>query len=213
VNDPDKLLTFSDGINFISEDSAFFPFISSNKNIFPLTGNFYIKVKYKYLEITDYGVGFGFGNITPVYGLKYYPFKDSDFVKFQLWQGKNENMNIETRECDSADVCKNIRTCVLNDKPNLDEHTIMIKNYDGVTYVYLDDILTQSSPLTNTHWRPTVFWMGNLIQLDSKKDWSDIKIMSVETGILEESTSIIKSIIIPGLVASWDLGAILTGVD
>ncbi len=204
-------ITLLNGLNLTSENSRYFPFVSSKINIFPPTGNFYLKVKFKYTETTPYGVGFGFGNITPVYGLTYYPFLDSDFVKFQVWQSVTDKLNIETRQCNSATVCSNLRTNVLTLPPNLNEHSIFVVNKEGVTNVYFDNSLTLTSPFYNTNWRPTVFWMGHLIQLGSENDWTDIKIISIETGTITESVGQTKTILIPGLGASWDIGAILTG--
>ena len=213
VDDPNNNIVLSNGIILSSENSQFFPFLSSKVNIFPVNGDFYIKIKYQYLETTYFGVGFGFGNIIPTYGLTNYPFKDSDFIKFQVWQSLNDKSLIDTRLCNSADVCNENRTNVRLSLPDTNEHTLVIKNINGVTNVYYDDILTSSSPIINTNWRPTVFWIGNLIKLSTNNDWTDIKIFYIETGNIENIPDITKTIIIPGLGASWNMGAILTGKD
>lgn len=213
VNNPNNNIFFSNGIILSSENNKLFPFLSSKVNIFPTNGDFYVKVKYQYLETTNFGVGFGFGNIIPTYGLTYYPFKDSDFVKFQVWQSLNDKSVIDTRQCNSVDLCSDNRTNVRLALPDTNEHTVVVKNVNGITHVYYDDVLTSSSPILNTNWRPTVFWMGHLIQLSTNNDWTDIKIIQIETGSIENIPEITKTIIIPGLGASWNMGAILTGRD
>lgn len=196
-------INYSEGLNLISEDSNFFPFVISKNNIFPTTGNYYFKVQFKYLETTNDGVGFGFGNIIPVYGLTYYPFLDSDMVKFQVWQDSIIKLNIDTRKCSSVSICDNSRTNVYQSASiDLNQHSIAIYNKNGITDFYYDNVKTISSPLVNTFWRPTVFWMGNLFQASSSRDWTDLKIISVESGSLEESVGVAKTIIIPGLGAS-----------
>jgi len=205
-------IQIQDGLNLISENSKYFPFLSSKINIFPQTGDFYIKIRFKYLELTGLGVGFGFGNLVPQYGTTNFPFKDSDLVKFQVWQSNNNYLYIETYKCSSNDVCESSRTRVYtSNSPDLLYHTIFVNNISGVTSVYIDGQKTNSSPIIGTNWRPSVFWAGHIVQLSSINDWTDIKLYSIETGSIIDSPVQIKTIIIPGLGASWDIGAILTG--
>lgn len=206
-------IEINNGLNLISENSTNFPFLVSNTNIFPAEGDFYIKVIFKYLETTGLGVGFGFGNINPGYGITdWHNILDSDLVKFQVWQGNVEKFNVETYRCSSNNMCDSSRTKVYTALPDINQHTILIKNVGGVTEIFIDDIKTESSPITNTNWRPTIFWIGNP-STQAPNDWTDLKIVSIETGTLKESSGPIDTIIIPGLGASWDMGAIMSGTD
>lgn len=203
----------NDGLTLISGINEYFPYIISKINIFPTTGDFYTKVVFKYLETTDRGVGFGFGNIDPGYSITSWTnIADSDLVKFQVWQGLNDNMHIETRKCSSANNCESSRTNVYLANPDTNQHTIYLKNINGVTNFYFDGIKTDSSPINNTFWRPSFFWIGNP-SIQSLGNWTDLKILKVEVGRLENSPYVLKIILIPGLGASWDIGSILTGND
>lgn len=213
INNFGGQVTISDGLNLISNNSQYFPYITSKSNIFPTSGDFYVEVQFQYPETTYFGEGFNFGNLVLEYGHPSYTYKLSDLYKLQVWQSITDNFVIQTFHCSSNESCDSSPTVVHRSTPNNAQHTFLLKNINGISEIFIDGTEIEANPIQNTNWRPTVFWIGNPYELSTNQNWTDIKIKKIETGTLVESNEIPKSIIIPGLGASWDMGAMLSGTD
>jgi pimeloyl-ACP methyl ester carboxylesterase len=213
VNDADGGISFDNGLVLSSENSLQFPFIYSNFNIIPETGDYFVEVTFYYPEVTGWGVGFGLGNSAPTYGVN--TFNDYDFLQFQLWQGNACGYILDTNTCDLNTICDLNRVQVFQEPISLSEHILRIEYRDNNFKILDNGVEIQSNFLLSTNRRPTVFWMGNFIKLSdgtTPLDWSDITIKNVKIGKIEDYESL-DTILIPGLGASWDVGAILSGSE
>lgn len=205
VADGDLILT--------SENSQYFPFLYTKNNIIPTVGDYFLEVNYYFPETTDWGIGFGIGNSVPNYNITTQSIVDSDFIQFQLWQGKNDGHLLQTNRCTELSVCDSHRTTIFQEPYSSLEHTLRIEYRGNDFLVFKDGVEISNNSLLSVNRRSTIFWIGNNIKLSSNHDWTDLIIKNVKVGKIEELPDIRPVIIIPGLGASWDMGAIMSGTD
>jgi pimeloyl-ACP methyl ester carboxylesterase len=204
---------FGDGLSLASENNQYFPFLYSQINLIPQSGDYFLEVKYTFPKTTDFGVGFGLGNVVPDYGIREQVVSDSDFIQFQLWQGVNDGHLLQTNRCPELNVCDTFRTTIFQLPIASSEQILRIEYRGNNYYIYLNGIKVSNDALLSINRRPTVFWIGNNIRLDGVQNWTSITVNELKIGTYAEDHEVTPVIIIPGLGASWDLGAIMTGAE
>ncbi|HOX96031.1 MAG TPA: alpha/beta fold hydrolase [Candidatus Woesebacteria bacterium] len=214
VNNIGGNVTFDDnGLNLTSESSNNFPFVYTRNNYIPQIGDYYIEVKYLFPEITDFGIGFGIGNVIPEYDVIDQTVIDSDFIQFQLWQGSNDGHLLQTNRCQELEYCDSFRTTIFQESSSLVEHVLKIEYRGNDFKIFKDGIEYYDNSLLSINRRSTYFWIGNNVRLSTPHDWTDINIKYIKIVKIEDIQEVYKTIVIPGLGASWDFKALLTGTD
>jgi len=209
-----KLIT-NNGLELSSENSRTFPYLYSKENLIPVTGNYFIEFTYNYPEVTDFAVGLGLGVVAPAYGSNPASYVESDIIQFQLWQGNNDGYILKTHVCQTSTSCSTQRVPVFSLPKSIStDHTLRFE-YRGSNFKIFDNNseIINNPYLLSIGKRPSVVWIGNPFKLDTNNDWTDITIKNIKIGKIEETNEHINSIIIPGLGASWDFGALLSGRD
>ncbi len=213
-NNDGQIFQDSTGLHLISTNGKNFPFLTSKNNIFPDEGNYEIVVEYSYPTTTNFGTGFGFGNLKPPYALSNYSNQDlfRRWVYFYVWQGINDQHSIYFRNCDSEMVCNSDTTRVYSSSPSVSTHTLIVRSVNNNFDIKIDGVTVNSNLLLNSNRRPNVFWIGNPITLQTNNSWSTLIISKISVFKLVEKV-VEKNVVIllPGFAGSWDVPAILSG--
>ena len=214
-NNGGQIITGTSGL-VLSSNSENFPFISSNKNIFPIDGNYEISIDYSYPSTSDFGVGFGIGNYIPPYNnLNWPPSQDFNrWILFYSWQGKNDGHLFLGRNCTTATICDQNLTFLLKTIPDNLVHNLTVKYIDSNFEVFHNGNKTDNPILANSHRRPTHFWIGNPIRLSTAHVWTSINVKKISVySILDIIPEKEKVVILPGFGGSWDVEAVLSGTN
>ena len=206
--------TGSDGLILSSTNNKNFPFVYSSNNPFPEFGNYSVTIDYQFPNTTNFGVGFGIGNLAPTYSLPTYndPVTERDFIYFDVWQSLNDKHLLQTKHCISNTFCDLFRTNLFvipasSDIHNLtirflDDHFEVTRSTNGSVYSITNNVLD------NSYRRPTVFWIGNPTLLQTNNNWTSVRILRFLVTKEVERTA---TVILPGFGGSWDVDAVLTG--
>jgi pimeloyl-ACP methyl ester carboxylesterase len=198
----------------LSSNSANFPFISSNRNIFPIDGNYEISIDYSYPSTSDFGVGFGFGNYIPPYNnLNWPPTQDFNrWIFFYSWQGKNDGHLFLGRNCSTDTICDQNLTFLLKTIPDNLIHNLTVKYVDNNFELFHNGNKIDNQILINSNRRPTDFWIGNPVRLSTSHVWTSINVKKISVySILDIIPEKEKVVILPGFGGSWDVNAVLGG--
>lgn len=202
------------GLFLTASNSKQFPFLILKNNPIPSEGDYYIKVTYEFPLASFFGDGFGIGNIVPNYGSSQNEITnvDSDFIQFHIWRSLTDLHVFQTRHCLTLLLCDSNRTTLFQKSYTDTIHTLELQYVGSSFIVYSDGSEINNPALLDSERRPTVFWIGNPVKLNSPQDWTSLSIKNVQIGKIIEVAEIKNPvIIIPGFGGSWDLGAILAG--
>jgi len=199
------------GNNILSLSSSYintFPYVTLRNISFPNSYSIYFD--FNFIGSPNYGSGIVFsdktlGNGTPA---DLFP---SDFI-FAIWPDGNKFINISSSLCDGTqDDCVDGRTLNILHKIKTDDWHKLVISYVSRKYsVYVDGSLIYESPETDKSISD--IWLGNPQATGGPKNWSTLLFDKLEIvdEVIAENNPIV---IIPGLGASWDLPALLTGTS
>jgi pimeloyl-ACP methyl ester carboxylesterase len=211
INNNENIEIVDDNLRLSAASGYKFPFVTL-KNKLDLGDKYIIDLRFKFSGNLSYGNGIVFSHITPSNNSS--KELDSTNVIFQIWPKTSAIWGIWSPLCDSR-----VSFCVDNKKFEVplsstqatsnEWHEVKII-YENNTYkVNVDNTLVFSS--LNTDLGITDIWFGNYEKLLTVNSWPNLYIdyLYVYDDVAENE----PTIIIPGLGASWDLGAMLTGTD
>ncbi|HKC04914.1 MAG TPA: alpha/beta fold hydrolase, partial [Patescibacteria group bacterium] len=211
VNNTGGRVYVNNGITLTANGSRQFPFISLKNNYIPPEGDYFIDINYEFPQATNFGVGFGIGNLIPTYGISQSEIEtvDKEFVYYQMWRGNNDLHSFQSRHCPTLETCDLTRTTLFQKPYVSGGHSLEIKHIGNDFVVFADGLQIVNPILLNSGRRPSTLWIGNPVKLDTPQSWTSVTITSVKIGRIIDSK--IPIIIIPGFAASWNYPEIARG--
>lgn len=193
--------------------SRTFPYVFTKSNIFPESGPFSIEIRYRYLSAGNFGDGIIISSENvPINGVD--PGSNIPaFITFIIWQDQPTGLSFQKFLCNTDGAeCNELKLLKpFTRVPDFDTHNIRIDYSDGGQYlVYLDG---DTSPIYISGFnqkRPKKMWLGNSLKTGTVDFWSSFEIDYIRVVPINLKY---PTILIPGLGASWDMGAILSGTD
>ncbi|MFZ3069291.1 MAG: alpha/beta fold hydrolase [Microgenomates group bacterium] len=191
--------------------SKSFPYVFTKSNIFPEFGPFSIEIRYRYLSAGNFGDGIIISSENvPANGID--PGSNIPaFITFVIWQDQPTGLSFQKFLCNVDGVeCNELKLLKpLTRVPDFNTHDIRIDYSDRGQYlVYLDGDISPIYVSDFNQKRPKKMWFGNSLKTGTVDFWSSFEIDYIH---IVPINSKYPTILIPGLGASWDVGAILTG--
>lgn len=195
----------SNYINLSAIPGKFFPYMYL-KNVTIPEYDYSIEVKIKYSGSLTYGNGLIFtdnllsnsttSNLGP-----------NDYI-FSIWPINNSTANIGSSLClsNSVNCIDGSYNSIIN-VPSNEWIELKIKAEDNR---YIVTIGNQSFETQNISRKITSLWIGNPQKTNTVQNWPTIDVDYIRVSV---ETKTKPTIIIPGLGASWDIGAILGGTE
>jgi pimeloyl-ACP methyl ester carboxylesterase len=195
------------------------PYVKNISKIVPENTPFKIEFLYQYLSTGDFGDGIAISQNPPDYPTQLEP-NHKNYILFLVWQTK-AGIQIYTTTCPNDNPnCLNTLTQIYSygNSQNLEEHKIStIYDEDGIYKLYKDNDTEPVYTSAPQQVRPMGLWMGHSERTNTNDIWSSFKVDYVKVESLDseppEPTPNTPVIIIPGMGASWDYEAILTGTS
>lgn len=232
---PNSKVVYEDGsINLLTNDSNF-PVVISKNDIVPISGDFWIRIKFRYPSVTNRGVGLGVGFTGPFGKL---------FSQFGIWNDTSSGQGFKFyyNDFNNQGACSKFTASTNDLSERITQTNVILSNnfwhYFDISkignfyYVYIDKFYGNIIPIFTTEIRnnciPKIIWFGNFIS-DSGGAWSKFSLNSItisgeEPLIVPTSTPTLtptptteprkkKIFVLPGLGASWNSDAIVYGKD
>jgi hypothetical protein len=153
----------ADGSIRLRSNVSVFPYVYTKQNPFPTRGNFVLTVVFRYLKITQRGVGFVVDKTVP-------PFEAAahgmEGALFAFWQGESMPLTVRFR---------GNSIYVATGKDSL-QHTLELR-YDGKYSIAMDGDLIFTSPAVED--RPSALWFGNPVNVGNTGEWTSLQIDSI----------------------------------
>lgn len=202
-------IVFKDSFLELLSSEEHYPFITNSKaGLFESRSNISLDFVYNYSHIGYMGSGFGVG---------YTGEDDYPYYQFSLWNDLNTGLVFQYRDL-SIGTSNN---CVYNYSESSllkialpeslndgNKHTFRILKNDGKFYVYVDSEIIYTSNINQCN--PKNIFIGNPLT-GGGTNWDVLNIDKVVMDSNEITPQTNKIIILPGLGASWNADAILTG--
>lgn len=185
-------ISYTGGNITLSTTSSNFPVVVSKNVLFPNEGNFSVKIKFRYPETTNRGVGLGIGFTGPS---PYYKL----FSQFGIWKDNSSNEGFKFYYNDFDDnytqgFCSNFtdstddnfgRYTIKNIGLSDDFwHLFEVYKIDNIYKIYIDRSLN-SEPIFTTEIRnnciPKNIWFGNFIE-DGGGDWTSFSLDEISVS-------------------------------
>ena len=196
-----------------STKSNSFPYIYAKTNIFPESGPFSIRIKYRYLSTGNFGDGITISTgSVPANGVN--PGSNiPSYITFSSWQTAPLGLYHQKVLCNpDGSKCNQIEFLnAFSNVPDFDDHEFRIDYLENGQYIiYLEgsEIPKYTSALNQK--RPNNIWIGNSIATSTVDFWSSFEIDYIHVDEIIENTPMV---LIPGFGGSWDEAAILTGTE
>lgn len=199
-----------------STNTNMFPYLRTTEKIFPEIGPINIYVDFKYLGTVGFGSGIAISPGIPQPNNTDIDATVTDYILFNIWQDASDGFFIYAYICPSNNL-----SCVLPVKIRIKpiqegesiydftNHNIKFEYTDsGVYKIYADGSLAPIFISSINQRRPYGMWMGHSIHTSTTSSWSSFEVNNISFDNFSENDPFL---IIPGLGASWDIGAILTG--
>lgn len=167
---------YGNGYILLSSTTPNFPVLVSKKKIFPETGDFSVKIKFRFPNVENRGVGLGIGFTGPFNKL---------FSQFGIWNDSSSFQNFKFYYNDFSSVlCKNFNN--VNDTSeritfdniqlkNSFWHYFVINKIGNYYYVYLDREQNENIPIYSVEIKnnciPKIIWFGNFVS-DNGGSWT-----------------------------------------
>jgi len=183
---------YSDGSITLNSNTSNFPVVISKNDVFPLEGDFYVKIKFRYPVVTNRGVGLGIGFTGPAPYYKLYS-------QFGIWQDSSSHEGFKFYYNDFSDnssqgFCSNFtnstsdtfgRTTVSNIRLSDSLwHVFEIYRIGNDYKVYIDkDLNTEPILVTaiKNNCVPKRIWFGNFIE-DGGGDWTSFSLDEINVS-------------------------------
>lgn len=211
VNNPNGYVGIVDDsyLRLSSPVGYFFPYVSLTNFSFPIN-NYEIEIRFRLSGYLNYGSGVILSNRPIPYG-DYNVFTLADTL-FQVWPDENSNIWINTTICSKGSVNCIFPSFLRLKSTSLDSWSTfkLTSDTENSYKVFLNgEQIFISHP---SEERITNLWFGNpeRTHTETLKPTIDIDYLYITSGNMVESYPLI---IIPGLGASWDVGAMLTGSE
>jgi pimeloyl-ACP methyl ester carboxylesterase len=219
-------ISFLDGSMNLSTNTSDFPVVLTKDIVFPKNKDFVLKIRFRYTDVTDRGVGIGVGFTGPTGEL---------FSQFGIWNDRRLGLRFYYNDFSSSasqGYCSDFtntkdpigrETIPLINLGNFSWHVFEINKKDGYYEVYLDRELNSDPIFTKeikNNCIPDNVWFGNFIS-DGGGRWTEISIDNIaifsETLLPDPTLTPIptpvirnkKVFVLPGLGASWNSDAIV----
>jgi pimeloyl-ACP methyl ester carboxylesterase len=191
-----------------SATSHSFPYLYPNNVQFP-NSNYSIDLTFRFSGSLNYGSGIIFSDKLLQYGTTS-DLSQSDVI-FQIWPESASTIDIWSSVCQENDTCSTGYFSKISSFKNDEWHDFkIVSDTNNVYSLSLDGKIIFKS--NQSLRKISTFWIGNPQYTSSEVLRPSIDIDSLLVSNLNEET-VYPVIIIPGLGASWDVGAILTGSD
>ncbi len=208
-----KISSSSGVLSLLRSDtqSNSFPYLYTKDDVFPVSGPFSIKIRFKFLNTGNFGDGITISpGEVPTNGTN----PDSNlfnYMIFMIYQDKTNGLSYGKFICDQDGSNCNQRTFLspFTHISDLNVHEVkIIFNENSQYLIYIDDDLTPKYISDVNQRRPKKIWIGNSFKTGSSDFWSSLEIDYIKISPLYTDHPIV---IIPGFGGSWDLGAVMTG--
>lgn len=204
---PTSSISLNNGLLLTSNSSIHFPFVYLKDNVIPSSGDFYISITYDFPSTTYFGTGIGIGNLVPDYPVHNMSAIDSEFIYFLIWQSINDGRLFQSRLCNTPSSCSSVRTNIFSLFPDSNTHTFEFEYTKGSYKVMYDGSEISNPVFQDFMRRPSTIWFGNPEPLLTPQNWTSLRIRRVEISKILPR----KIVFVPGMGASWDMTALLTG--
>lgn len=206
-------------ISLRTPSAYLYPYARSVSEIFPLSGNFELSLRFKFDNITPWGNGITFGDYSPNNDISDFEVDPKNTCFYQIWADTTNKLLLSTYDCPDTnnENCFN-RRIVYYEYPNNNWHVLKLKYEDGYYYAHFDGNLVHTS--VNTPRRLHHIWFGSPIRVTKKLSFAGIDIDYIRVEELGGPTPTPTPtptperrpvMIVPGHGASWDYSAIFTG--
>jgi len=198
-----NIVVENNSLNLSSQEESF-PFIFSNKTIFPQSNNFIFEISFQYYSTGGWGDGIVLSTNIPQMG---YQLVD-DYNVFGIWQDAGP-LRLSTSVCsaDNLGCNENISEFYTTKQNDFDIHTLKIEYNSGFYKLFFDNLLIFTSSLTSKI--PKFVWVGHYWSAYHGGTWSNFKIFNI--SVKKISSLFTPTLLIPGLGASWNTKAMMTG--
>ncbi len=192
-----------------SSSDYFFPYVYLNNLVIP-DNNYSIEIKYRISGEYNYGSGIIFSDkLLPYNGQNDITLSDTIF---QIWPDAESNIWVNSAVCeDGSTDCSfpffnRVAPTTINEWNTLK----IVSDTNNRFYLYINNNLEFVSTTSSSKIKH--IWFGNPERTitSTTRTTVDIDYLSIFTNIQTNTNPVI---VIPGLGASWDLGAILSGTD
>lgn len=171
-----------------------FPYVYSKSDIFPASGPFSIRIKYKYLDTGRFGDGiFISPGDVPQNGSN----PDNDLYRYMIfmaYQDATNGLSFGKFLCDTNGLNCTTRTFLkpFTRTPDVADHTIRI-DYDteGRYAIFLDESTTPQYVSSVNQRRPKKIWFGNSLTTGTVDLWSSFEVDYVKVLPINNDTVIV----------------------
>ena len=194
-------------INLSSNHGMYFPYVYL-KNIQIPDNNYSISTKFIFSDKFTYGNGLIFSDNLLTNGTNNDLSLD-DYI-FAIWPANSTQLDVSSTLClkDSLDCSDGSYNHVLY----LPSGTYNEIEIDDVGDHYVLNIGNVKYETKDNSRNISRFWIGNPQKTNQDQDWSSIAVDYFKISVYEANKKI-PIVIVPGLGASWDMGAVLSGTD
>ncbi|KKS66393.1 MAG: hypothetical protein UV37_C0025G0012 [Candidatus Collierbacteria bacterium GW2011_GWA1_42_60] len=173
----------------------------------PMVDKIEIEFKFRFTGTPNFGAGFVLSDKLLPYGItREVAWED---VVFIIWPKQVSGFTVNTVICpNTAPSCipNHFNSGVFNGLSN-EWYTLKMQKDGNKYYLYVDGIKVYESSISERQIR--YIWLGNP-EFTNGVAWPTIDIDYIKISELSNTS---PTILIPGLGASWDMGAILSGTD
>ena len=211
-------------IKLSAGDTTTFPFIYSQVNLIPSSGDFSIKFKMKYNRVTGKGTGLVLSTILPINGASDTSLSSPLFSQrhfLEVWQDSSLGFFFAySGDCYNQSCSLGKVLVYQKGKTNLDYdyHDIEFQYSNNRYSIFLDEIKVFTSNTTEV--RPTILWLGNYT-LQPSSYWTEFEIDYIKISPFPEiiptptptPTPLNPLVLLPGLGGSWNHENMILGIE
>jgi len=183
------------------------PYLHANSNMFPEFQDFSLEIKFKYSDIGPWGTGITIGNeaypnnISQDFAIQ----NDARVAQFRIWQ---DSGGFRIKYQDDENNLFSDSITIISRPPDISAHIFKLTKLLNKYWIELDNVEIYESSETNRV--PRSITIGNPLSVGGPLNiWSSIELDYIRVSGLTGDK--IKTIILPGLGASWNTEAILSG--
>ncbi len=192
--------------------SSSFPYLRTSTNIFPTAGPFSLRIDFNFLSSGNFGNGLALSPNPPANGTILAP-NHKQYIIFLVWQDAPGGLRLYTTTCPNTNPnCAGSLTQIHSlGRIDLGNHFLRV-TYDelGVYRLFFDSLDAPIYASAPSQERPQGMWFGTPEPTRTFDYWNSLQINSLYLDAPEQEERR-PVIVVPGLGASWDFDAILTG--
>lgn len=198
-------------IQLSSLKTTSFPLVVSKYAVIPSNGEFVVDFLLKYNTVNPWGTGFSLSTIKPTNGSPNTPLSSNEYASLhflQVWQDRNLGLviayagNCYGKPCSEGEIIVYPNSYPDEKQISTEDNVVRFAYLDGKYRVFLNGNEVFISELTDI--RPSYLWFGNYA-ISGSESWSNFEIDYIKI----EGGNNVSTLILPGMMACWDFGAVL----